>query len=104
MRELQMGKSCGSDVVAHWCEVWCMVVHIEASQKYAFWITYSLDALFQVGQEIKVVISQVDEYNNRLSLSTKIFEEYPGEILEKFEQVMTTAEERLAAKAEQSEQ
>ena len=66
--------------------------------------TDSLDALFQVGQEIKVVISQVDEYNNRLSLSTKIFEEYPGEILEKFEQVMDTAEERLAAKAENSEQ
>ena len=66
--------------------------------------TDSLDVLFQVGQEIKVVISQVDEYNNRLSLSTKIFEEYPGEILEKFEQVMDTAEERLAAKAENIEQ
>ena len=63
----------------------------------------SLNTIFQVGQEIKVVISQVDEYNNRLSLSTKIFEEYPGEILEKFDQVMTTAEERLAAKAENIE-
>ncbi len=64
----------------------------------------SLNTIFQVGQEIKVVISQVDEYNNRLSLSTKVFEEYPGEILEKFEQVMNTAAERLAAKAENSEQ
>ncbi len=64
----------------------------------------SLNTIFQVGQEIKVVISQVDEYNNRLSLSTKVFEEYPGEILEKFDQVMTTAEERLAAKAENIEQ
>ncbi len=63
----------------------------------------SLNTIFQVGQEIKVLISQVDEYNNRLSLSTKVFEEYPGEILEKFEQVMTTAEERLAAKAETKE-
>ena len=63
----------------------------------------SLNTIFQVGQEIKVVISQVDEYNNRLSLSTKVFEEYPGEILEKFDQVMTTAEERLAAKAENIE-
>ena len=64
----------------------------------------SLNTVFNVGQEVKVVISQVDEYNNRLSLSTKLFEEYPGEILEKFEQVMTTAEERLAAKAENSEE
>ena len=64
----------------------------------------SLNTIFQVGQEIKVVISQVDEYNNRLSLSTKLLEEYPGEILEKFDQVMTTAEERLAAKAENIEQ
>ena len=64
----------------------------------------SLNTIFQVGQEIKVVISQVDEYNNRLSLSTKVLEEYPGEILEKFDQVMTTAEERLAAKAENVEQ
>ena len=63
--------------------------------------TDSLDSIFQIGQEIKVVIAQVDEYNNRLSLSTKVFEEYPGEILEKFEQVMETAAERLAKKAEE---
>ena len=64
--------------------------------------TDSLDSIFQIGQEIKVVIAQVDEYNNRLSLSTKVFEEYPGEILEKFEQVMETAEERFAKKAEET--
>ncbi len=55
----------------------------------------SLNRIFQVGQEIKVVIAQVDEYNNRLSLSTKVLEEYPGELLEKFDQVMATADERL---------
>ncbi len=61
----------------------------------------SLNRIFQVGQEIKVVIAQVDEYNNRLSLSTKVLEEYPGELLEKFDQVMATADERLEkAKAE----
>ncbi|ELS02635.1 ribosomal protein S1 [Xenococcus sp. PCC 7305] len=65
--------------------------------------TDSLENILQIGQEIKVVIAQVDEYNNRLSLSTKVFEEYPGEILEKFEQVMTTAEERFVAKAEATE-
>ncbi|HHP7232855.1 MAG TPA: S1 RNA-binding domain-containing protein [Xenococcaceae cyanobacterium] len=56
----------------------------------------SLTTIFKVGQEIKVVIAQVDEYSNRLSLSTKVLEEYPGELLEKFDQVMATADERLA--------
>ena len=61
----------------------------------------SLNTIFKVGQEIKVVIAQVDEYSNRLSLSTKVLEEYPGELLEKFDQVMATAEERYEkAKAE----
>ena len=61
----------------------------------------SLNTIFKIGQEIKVVIAQVDEYNNRLSLSTKILEEYPGELLEKFDQVMANADERLEkAKAE----
>ena len=61
----------------------------------------SLNNIFKIGQEIKVVIAQVDEYNNRLSLSTKMLEEYPGELLEKFDQVMANADERLEkAKAE----
>ena len=61
----------------------------------------SLNTIFKIGQEIKVVIAQVDEYNNRLSLSTKMLEEYPGELLEKFDQVMANADERLEkAKAE----
>ncbi len=61
----------------------------------------SLNKLFKVGQEIKVVIAHVDEYSNRLSLSTKVLEEYPGELLEKFDQVMASANERLEkAKAE----
>lgn len=55
----------------------------------------SLNTIFKPGQQIKVLIYQVDEYKNRLSLSTKVFEEYPGELLEKFEEVMSTAAERL---------
>jgi small subunit ribosomal protein S1 len=55
----------------------------------------SLTTVFKVGQEIKVVISHIDEYKNRLSLSTKILEEYPGELMEHLDQVMATAEERL---------
>ena len=54
----------------------------------------SLDRLFEVGQEIKVVIKQIDEYQNRMSLSIKALEEYSGENLEKLEQVMANAEER----------
>lgn len=54
----------------------------------------SLNTIFKVGQEIKVVIKQIDEHQNRMSLSTKVLEEYPGEITEKLEQVMATAEER----------
>jgi small subunit ribosomal protein S1 len=55
----------------------------------------SLNTVFKPGQQIKVLISQVDEYKNRLSLSTKVLEEYPGELLEKFDEVMSNAEERL---------
>lgn len=54
----------------------------------------SLNTLITVGQEIKVVIKQIDEYQNRMSLSIKALEEYPGENIEKFEQVMATAEQR----------
>ncbi len=55
----------------------------------------SLEANFQVGQEIKVVVAEIDEYENRISLSTKVLESYPGEILEKMAVVMANAEERV---------
>lgn len=60
----------------------------------------SLNNLFKVGQEIKVVIFDIDEYKNRLSLSTKILEEYPGELVEKLDEVMSTAETRMVQVAE----
>lgn len=63
----------------------------------------SLNTIFKPGQEIKVLIAQVDEYKNRLSLSTKVFEEYPGELLEKFDEVMANAEERLEKSPSQQE-
>lgn len=63
----------------------------------------SLNNVFKVGQIIKVVIAEIDEYKNRLSLSTKVLEEYPGELLEKFDQVMTTAEERWEKAKQQSQ-
>lgn len=54
----------------------------------------SLNTIFEVGQAIKVVIKQIDEHQNRMSLSIKALESYPGENIEKLEQVMATAEER----------
>ena len=54
----------------------------------------SLNSIFEVGQEIKVVIKQIDEYQNRMSLSIKALEEYSGENLEKLDLVMANAEER----------
>ena len=54
----------------------------------------SLNNVFKVGQEIKVIVKQIDEYQNRMSLSIQALEEYPGENIEKLEQVMANAEER----------
>lgn len=55
-----------------------------------------LSSIFQIGQEIQVVILDIDDFKNRISLSTKILENHPGELLENFEEVMTTASDRLA--------
>jgi small subunit ribosomal protein S1 len=57
----------------------------------------SLTKLFAVGQSIKVAIAEIDEYRNRISLSTKVLEAYAGEIIEKFDEVMENAESRLEA-------
>ncbi len=55
----------------------------------------ALTTVFEIGQLIKVVVLEIDEYKNRVSLSTKILESYPGEWLEKAEVVMAAAEERM---------
>ncbi|MEM7593194.1 MAG: S1 RNA-binding domain-containing protein [Cyanobacteria bacterium P01_A01_bin.83] len=54
----------------------------------------SLDTVFEVGQALKVVIKQIDEHQNRMSLSIKALESYPGENIEKLDQVMANAQER----------
>lgn len=51
-------------------------------------------SVLRAGQEIKVLVQSVDEVQNRVSLATKFLEEYPGELLEKFDEVMATAETR----------
>ena len=40
------------------------------------------------------MIKQIDEHQNRMSLSIKALESYPGENLEKLEEVMANAESR----------
>lgn len=54
----------------------------------------SLPGLFKIGQPIKVMIVELDEWKARISLSTKVLENHPGEILEKMDEVMANAEER----------
>ncbi len=55
----------------------------------------ALEPIFSVGQSIKALILDIDTDKRRISLSTKLLENYPGEIQEKFEDVMSNADERL---------
>ncbi|MBE9115493.1 S1 RNA-binding domain-containing protein [Lusitaniella coriacea LEGE 07157] len=61
----------------------------------------SLEDWFSLGQSIKVAIAEIDEFKNRISLSTKAFESHPGELLEKWDEVMANAEERFEAAQEE---
>lgn len=54
----------------------------------------SLETLFQPGQPIKALIVDLDEVKRRVSLSTKVLEAYPGEMVEKMAEVMAEAEVR----------
>lgn len=67
------------------------LLHIkQVSQKFID----SLDKVFQIGQPIKAVIIDLDEGKGRVALSTRILENFPGEILENFDEVMGSAEAR----------
>lgn len=55
----------------------------------------SLNTLFKFGQEIQVIVLNIDEYKGHISLSTKILENYPGEILDNFNEVMKKAPDRV---------
>lgn len=54
----------------------------------------SLPNLFQVGQPIKAVIVNLDEGQNRISLSTRVLENRPGEMVDNMAEVMASAEAR----------
>ncbi|MCT7952979.1 Hsp70 family protein [Ancylothrix sp. C2] len=58
----------------------------------------SVTQLFEVNQKIKVVIIGLDNTPNKkkIDLSTRVLEEYPGEMLENMDKVMSEAEARLA--------
>jgi small subunit ribosomal protein S1 len=55
----------------------------------------SLANLLTPGQEIKSIIVALDEAQGRISLSTKVLEKYPGEVLKEFDTVMADVENRL---------
>ncbi|MGB3138041.1 MAG: S1 RNA-binding domain-containing protein [Nodosilinea sp.] len=55
----------------------------------------SLPTVLKVGQPIKAVVVALDPERNRISLSTKVLEKYPGELLKESEAVFDDAENRL---------
>lgn len=55
----------------------------------------SLSTVLQPGKPIKAVIVDLDSQRNRISLSTKVLEKYPGEMLKEMDIVMAEAENRL---------
>jgi small subunit ribosomal protein S1 len=52
------------------------------------------EKLFTIGQEIKAMIIDLDEANGKISLSTRVLENHPGEMLENMTEVMASAEAR----------
>ncbi|MTJ52265.1 30S ribosomal protein S1 [Anabaena sp. UHCC 0253] len=67
------------------------LLHIkQVSQKFI----ESLEKVFQVGQPIKAVIIDLDEGKGRVAISTRVLENHPGEVVENFAEVMSSAEAR----------
>ena len=67
------------------------LLHIkQVSQKYID----NLGKLFAPGQPLKALVVDLEEGRGRISLSTRVLENYPGEMVDKMADVMDTAEER----------
>lgn len=67
------------------------LLHIkQVSQKFI----ESLEKVFQVGQQIKAVIIDLDEGKGRVAISTRVLENFPGEVVENMAEVMASAEAR----------
>jgi len=61
----------------------------------------SLETLLPLGKTVQVLVKEIDEWQGRVSLSTRELEAHPGELLEHFDAVMAEAPERAAKLAEQ---
>ncbi|NJK39002.1 MAG: 30S ribosomal protein S1 [Oscillatoriales cyanobacterium RM2_1_1] len=67
------------------------LLHIkEVSQK----PVNSLEELFPMGQIVKAMVIALEEDRHRISLSTKLLENYPGELIDKLSEVMDSADAR----------
>ncbi|NJM70490.1 MAG: S1 RNA-binding domain-containing protein [Scytonema sp. RU_4_4] len=67
------------------------LLHIkQVSQKFI----ENLEKVFQVGQPIKAVIIDLDEGKGRVALSTRVLENFPGEMLENMNEVMASSQAR----------
>ncbi|MBD1211428.1 S1 RNA-binding domain-containing protein [Dolichospermum circinale] len=67
------------------------LLHIkQVSQKFI----ESLEKVFQIGQPIKAVIIDLDQGKGRIAISTRVLENFPGEVVENFAEVMNSAEAR----------
>ncbi len=76
------------------------LLHIkQVSQKFID----SLEKVFQIGQQVKAVIIDLDEGKGRVAISTRVLENYPGEVLENMAEVMTSAEARANRAAKKAE-
>lgn len=64
----------------------------------------NLNAVLKVGEPIKAIILDLDPGRGRVSLSTKVLENRPGEILDSLEQVMSEADIRARRYAEKLRQ
>jgi len=53
-----------------------------------------LEKVFQVGQVIKALVINIDEGKGRISLSTKILEQYDGEVLDNLDKLIEEADAR----------
>ncbi|MDJ0735253.1 MAG: S1 RNA-binding domain-containing protein [Nostocaceae cyanobacterium] len=65
----------------------------------------NLEQVFQIGQPIKALIIDLDEGKGRVALSTRGLENFPGEMLEKMDEVMADAQTRAEkARKKQAEE
>ncbi|MFM7366427.1 MAG: S1 RNA-binding domain-containing protein, partial [Sphaerospermopsis kisseleviana] len=63
----------------------------------------SLEKVFQIGQQVKAVIIDLDEGKGRVAISTRVLENYPGEVVENMAEVMNSAEARANRAANKAE-